>query len=201
MNEKQEKRSLLKTPAWKAIWRMTAAILKWLKKKFGRYNNGQTAIKLAKDDGDKELMKILEIPQKVEELFQDKAKPTSPMTVFGGGRSVEADKSLLSVQVYADQQTIKKQNLITVSGGKVAIGPESQVVNEQYATTSSLPLQFPFPLRSEESLMEKAIASLPHPFPAVAPEVTQKPGEELCNSLYPFFQVVTTQPPPSGESL
>ncbi|XP_078344794.1 uncharacterized protein LOC144630320 isoform X2 [Oculina patagonica] len=160
--------------------------------------NGQTAAELAKDYGEKEIIKFLENPQKAKELFQDKAKQTSPMPVLGGGGSVEADKSF---HVNANQVIVSQQYSTTVNGGIVAVGPGSQVVkgqdptaiapllpivpgdshyevnvtggnasvgdysviNVSTGTPSSLPVQFPFLLPSEETPTEKANASLPRP--------------------------------------
>ncbi|KAJ7390081.1 hypothetical protein OS493_027111 [Desmophyllum pertusum] len=92
----------------------------------------QTPVELA--NGNKEIIDLLNNPDKAAEILPKKAKPPAAAEIGRGG-SVETDtNSLVPVQIRADNVIINQQYTTTVKNGNVAIGPGSQVVNAQDAT-------------------------------------------------------------------
>ncbi|KAJ7390122.1 hypothetical protein OS493_027158 [Desmophyllum pertusum] len=95
----------------------------------------QTPVELA--NGNKEIIDLLNNPDKAAEILPKKAKPAAAAEIGRGG-SVKTD-SLVPVQIRADNVIINQQYTTTVKNGNVAIGPGSQVVNAQDATANARP--------------------------------------------------------------
>ncbi|XP_020623200.1 uncharacterized protein PB18E9.04c-like [Orbicella faveolata] len=120
---------------------------------------GQTVTDLAREHGNEEIIKLLKNPQKVKEFLLGKAKSVTSKSSLGRFCSVESDSSAINagrqelvllhpsqkivpLQVNANQVIFNQQINTNISGGTVAVGPGSHVVNAQDLTAvNNVPLQ------------------------------------------------------------